>query len=99
MVEQGWIQSEVMQAHLQDLRSQGFMMVAELTTCCVPKDPASPAPAGGYVVACTAFYERGFGVPPHQFLHSLLQYYALELHHPTPLGILRIAVFVALCEA
>jgi hypothetical protein len=57
MVEQGWIPSEIMQAHIQDLMSQGFMMVVELVTYCVPEDPASPAPAKGYVVTFAAFYE------------------------------------------
>jgi hypothetical protein len=47
------------------------------------EDPASPTLAGRYVVACTAFYERGFGVPSHRFLHFLLQFYGLELHHLT----------------
>jgi hypothetical protein len=65
MVEQGWIPSEIMQAHIQDLMSQGFMTVVELVTYCVPEDPASPAPAEGYVVTFAAFYERGFGVPSH----------------------------------
>jgi hypothetical protein len=51
MAEQGWIPSEVTQAHLQDLMSQGFMTAVELATCHVPEDPASPASAGGYVVA------------------------------------------------
>jgi hypothetical protein len=50
-------------------------------------------------VSFMAFYERGFGVPPHQFLHSLLRYYGLELHHVTPSGVLHIAAFVTLCEA
>jgi hypothetical protein len=65
VVEQGWILLEVTQEHLQDLVSQGFMMVAELATCHVPKDPASPILAGGYMVACATFYERGFDVPSH----------------------------------
>jgi hypothetical protein len=33
------------------------MMAVELATCHVPKDPASPVREGGYVVACTMFYE------------------------------------------
>jgi hypothetical protein len=45
------------------------------------------------------FYEQGFGVPSHQFLLSLLQFYALELHHLTPSGILHMAAFVTLWEA
>jgi hypothetical protein len=54
-----------MQEHLQNLMSQGYMTVAELATGCVPEDPASPALVGGYIVACTAFYERGFSMPSH----------------------------------
>jgi hypothetical protein len=38
-------------------------------------------------------------MPPHRFLHSLLRYYSLELHHLTPLGVLHIAAFMTLCEA
>jgi hypothetical protein len=51
------------------------------------------------MVAFMAFYERGFGMPPHPFLRLLLWYYGLELHHLTPSGVLHIAVFVTLCEA
>jgi hypothetical protein len=50
-------------------------------------------------VGCIVFYEWGFGVPSHQFLYSLLQFYNLELHHSTPWGILYIAAFMTLCEA
>jgi hypothetical protein len=63
MVELGWTASEVMQEHLQNIVSQGYMTTMELATCCKPEDPTSPVQAGGYVMACTVFYERGFGVP------------------------------------
>jgi hypothetical protein len=72
------------------------MIMAELATCRVPEDPASPALVGGYVVACTAFNEWGFGVPSHQFLCSLLRSYDLEPHHLTPSRILHMAAFVTL---
>jgi hypothetical protein len=74
------------------------MTTVELATCCVLEDPTSPVSVGAYVVACMAFYERGFSVPSHQFLCSLLRFYGLEPHHLTPLGILHITVFVTLCE-
>jgi hypothetical protein len=51
------------------------------------------------VVSFVAFYERGFGTAPHQFLCSLLRYYGIELHHLTPSRVLHIAAFVILCEA
>jgi hypothetical protein len=46
MAEKGWIPSEVTQAHLQDLLSQGFMMATELATCRMPEEPVSPVPVG-----------------------------------------------------
>jgi hypothetical protein len=58
-----------------------------------------PCADGGYVMACTVFYEGGFGEPSHQFLHSMLHFYGLELHHSTPSRILCMAAFVTLCEA
>jgi hypothetical protein len=54
---------------------------------------------GPYVVSFASFYEWGFGMPPHWFLCSLLQYHGLELHHITPSGVLHIVAFVTLCEA
>jgi hypothetical protein len=38
-------------------------------------------------------------LPTHQFLHNLLGYYQIELHHLCPGGILHIAVFFMLYEA
>jgi hypothetical protein len=75
------------------------MIAAELATCRVPKDHASPALTGGFVVAWAAFYERGFSVASNRFLHSLLYFYDLELHHLTPSRILHMAAFMTLCEA
>jgi hypothetical protein len=49
-------------------------------------------------MACASLYERGFGGLAHRFLHSLLPFYGLELHHFTPSGILHMAAFVTPCE-
>jgi hypothetical protein len=84
MVELGWTASAVTQEHMQNLVTQGYMTVVELATCHMPEDLATPVQVGGYVVACAAFYECGFGVPSYRFLLSLLQFYGLELHHLTP---------------
>jgi hypothetical protein len=80
MAEQDWTPSTITQGHLQNLAKQGFMMAAKLTACRVPEDPAFLAPSEGYVVSFMALYEQRFGTPLHRFLHSLLQYYGLELH-------------------
>jgi hypothetical protein len=99
MAELGWPVPVVMREHLQNLVSQGYMTAAELATCHVHANPAFLAQVAGYVVACLAFYERGFGVPLHRFLCSLLQFYGFELHHLTPSRILHIAAFITLCGA
>jgi hypothetical protein len=88
-----------MPGHLQKLVKHGFMAVAELDSCRVQDGPALPTCVEGYVVSFVAFFEQGFDMPSHQFLHSLLRYYGLELHHLTPSGVLHIAAFVTLCEA
>jgi hypothetical protein len=98
MEESSWSVLEVTQEHLQDLVIQGYMTVMELATYRVPKDPTSPIPAGGYIVACATFYKRGFGAPSHLFLRLPLWSYGLELHHFTPSRILHMAAFVTLCE-
>jgi hypothetical protein len=94
-----WTPSTITPGHLQKLMKHGFMAVAELEPCCVVEDPTFPAPTEGYMVSFVAFYEWGFGTLPHRFLHSLLWYYGLELHHLTPSGVLHIAAFMTLCEA
>jgi hypothetical protein len=72
MAESGWPALEVTHEYLQNLISQGYMIAAEVATCCVPEYPASLAPVGGYIVPCVVFYEQGFRVPSHRFLHLLL---------------------------
>jgi hypothetical protein len=62
-------------------------------------DPVFCAPAEGYVVSFTSFYEQGFSMSSHQFLCMLLWYYNLELHHLTPSRVLHVAAFKTLCQA
>jgi hypothetical protein len=57
---------EVTQEHIQNLISQGYMIAAELATYHVPEYPVSPALTGA------TFFECGFRVPWHRFLHFLL---------------------------
>jgi hypothetical protein len=68
MDELGWTMSEVTHEHLQNLMSQGHMMAAELTTCRMLEDSASPILAGGYVTSYVAFYERGLVFQHTDFL-------------------------------
>jgi hypothetical protein len=84
MAEQDWTPSSVTLSHLQKLVKHGFMAAAELKACWVLVDSTFLAPAKGYVVSFTVFYEQGFSMPPHRFLRSLLWYYGLMLHHLTP---------------
>jgi hypothetical protein len=43
----GWSMSVVMQEHLQNLVSLGYITATELATCRVPKDPTSPISTWG----------------------------------------------------
>jgi hypothetical protein len=99
MAESSWPTSEVTRDYLQNLISKGYMIAAEFATYLVPTRPKSLAPVEGFFMVCVAFYEWRFGMPSHRTLHSLLRSYGLELHHPTPSGILHMAAFVTLCEA
>jgi hypothetical protein len=99
MADSSWPASEVAWEYLQELVSKGYMTTAKFATCLVPAGPVSPAPVEGFIVVCAAFYERGFGLPLHRFLHSLLLSYGLELHHVTPSGILHMTAFVTVREA
>jgi hypothetical protein len=42
----------------ENLTSLGYMTATELATYCVPEDPTSPAPVGGYVMVCVATTEE-----------------------------------------
>jgi hypothetical protein len=65
MVQSGWPTSVVTQEYLQNLVSKGYMIAAEFVTYLVPASPKSPAPVKGFVMACAAFYEWGFGLLSH----------------------------------
>jgi hypothetical protein len=56
IAKSSWPASEVTQEHLQNLISQGHMIAAELGTCRVHMDLASPAPVRGYDMVCATFY-------------------------------------------
>jgi hypothetical protein len=47
----------------------------------------------------SSFFERGLGLPAHNFLRGLLDHYQIELVHLNLNSILQITVFVHLCEA
>jgi hypothetical protein len=68
MAEKEWTPSIITLRHLQKLMKHVFMAAAELEASQVLKDPALPTSTKGNVVSFMAFYERGFDVPPHQFL-------------------------------
>ena len=69
----------------------------------LPRRPAagetSPAPQEGEVVVFGEFFERGFSIPAHPFIHRILDFYGLELHHLNPNSMLHISCFIVTCEA
>jgi hypothetical protein len=51
------------------------------------------------VVMLAFFYERGFGLPLHPFVHGLLHYYLVVIQNCYPNVVLHIACFITLYEA
>jgi hypothetical protein len=45
------------------------------------------------------FIERGLGIPTCDFLHGVLFFDGVQLHHLDPDSILDMSIFVHLCEA
>jgi hypothetical protein len=75
IVGSSWPASEVTQEYLQKLVRKVYMTVVEIATCLVQTVPASPSSVKGLVVVCAAFYDWGFGAPPHRFFYTLLRCY------------------------
>jgi hypothetical protein len=57
-----------------------------------------PVPLEGYVVSFVAFHERGFGMPPSQFMRAILHYYGVKLHHLAPNYVSQATIFMAVYE-
>jgi hypothetical protein len=45
------------------------------------------------------FVKRGLVLPASNFLHDLLYFYGIQIHHLNPNSIAHVAIFVHLCEA
>jgi hypothetical protein len=58
-----------------------------------------PTPNSNEIVVLPPFFIRSFGLPNREFLCGLLHYYQIELVHLSPNSILKIIIFVLLCEA
>ena len=97
-----WRRSAVTQETLDGLVALGLLRPrtdAARPEWLVPaEEDEEPAPPEGYVVSFVSFHERGFGVPPCQFMRALPYYYGVELHNLTPNSISQAAIFVTLCE-
>jgi hypothetical protein len=50
------------------------------------------------IVVLASFFQRGFSLLIYDFLHRLLDHYQIEFVHLNPYSILRIAIFIYLCE-
>jgi hypothetical protein len=78
-----WNSSNCTHSHLEGLIHRGLLCVrTDAHEWRVP--PAEHyflVPPDGYVVSFAPFHERGFTVPPHCFLLSLLHEYKIELQH------------------
>lgn len=94
-----WQHSVVMKKDLDRLVDAGLLRpLIEGNEWLVPEQESSPEWKVGYIVSFVHFYERGVGVPPHDFFCAVLFHYGCELDHLNPNGIQQVSTFLVLCE-
>lgn len=96
-----WMPSTVTTSELEALVANGLLPPRDLCTWSAPcaDTELSPLPDTNERVVTIPFFERGLGLPAHDFLHGLLHHYGMQLHHLTPNSLLHISCFITLCEA
>ena len=72
--------------------------IEELGWRVLARSKVEPRPKENEVISFIPFHLLGFGLPAHPLLRWLLYYYGLCLHDLTLEEILRLSVFIMLCE-
>ena len=93
-----WLPSAVTEPLLEAFAREGLIPAREIGGWRAPVKENKPAPRPHERVVHIPFIERGFSLPPHDFVRGLLNFYGIQLHHLTPNGVLHIACFITLCE-
>ena len=95
----GWRKSKMSQAAVQELENMGLLQSQAVIQWCAGEGEDYPFEGTLETVVFRDFVERGLVVPVSEFLHALLHFWGIQLHHLTPQSILHLSIFTHLCEA
>ena len=94
-----WKKSRSTTRSLNNLVEMGLLHDQEFGGWRAPEGESYPDPRASEIVVFEDFFKRGFGVPVHPFLQSLLLYYEIGICNLHPNSILLMVTFIHLCEA
>ncbi|KAK1614356.1 hypothetical protein QYE76_019873 [Lolium multiflorum] len=92
----GWERSKLSNQDKRGLKKLGVSKKED--SLIFPGDESAPKPRIGYRVTFIDHLIRCLSTPIHEFLRGLLFVYGIQLHQLTPNSVLRISLFITLCE-
>ncbi|KAK1610503.1 hypothetical protein QYE76_034176 [Lolium multiflorum] len=90
-----WCASTISNREVNRLRTLGFISSAD-SDIRLPGSSSRPKHPKGFTVMFADFLFRGFSLPAHDFLRSLLLFYGIQLWQLTNNSILHLSIFITL---
>jgi len=90
---------KIIESDLQELEDMKMLQSRALILWCPAKGEDRPYEGTHETVLFCDFVERGLAVPVFDFLHALLRFWGIQLHHLTLQSILHLSIFTHMCEA
>ena len=94
-----WSKSKCSNSDFLRLVEEGLLQSKEVVSCVNLDLTLCPMKNVEELVLFQHFMERGLALPASEFLHGMLHFYGIQIHHLTPNSIVHISIFVHLCEA
>ena len=98
-IADGWRKSKLSESTISSLVGHRLLRPRSVVLWFSAEGHERPYKRVAETVMFKAFVERGLGIPVCDFLWGLLFFWGIQLHHLTLTFILRISIFVHLCEA
>ena len=95
----GWRKSKMSETAVQELETMGLLQSQAVIQWRSREGEDYPFEGTLETVVFRDFVERGLVVPVSEFLHALLHFWGIQLHHLTPQSILHLSIFTHFCEA
>ena len=87
------------QAAVQELENMGLLQTQAIIQWRAVEGEDYPFKGKLETVVFRDFVEHGLALPVSEFFYALLQFWGIQLHHPTPQSILHLSIFTHFCEA